>query len=56
MTMLYVFSCSVSSVSISTEERCVEFCQRGGVGKIFRFPYIETSTGGPCKEDNLLDS
>lgn len=56
MATVYVFSCFMSYVSMSTEERCVEVCQRSGTGKIFRLPYVETSTGGPCKEDSWLDS
>lgn len=56
MATVYVFYCLLSYVSIGTEERCLEFCQRGGMSKIFRLPCTETSIGASCKEANLLDS
>ena len=46
----------MSYVGITTEERCLEFCQRSGMGRIFRLPCMEMSTGVSCKEVNLLDS
>lgn len=52
MATVYVFYCFISYVSISTEEICLEFCQRGVLGKIFRLPSIEISTGVSCKEVN----
>ena len=45
MATVYVFYCFISYVSISTEEICLEFCQRGGLGKIFRLSSIDLSTG-----------
>lgn len=40
---VYVFYCFISYVSISTEKRCLEFCQGGSMGKIIRSPCIEMS-------------
>ena len=51
MATVYVFYFFISYVSISMEEICLEFCQRG-LGKIFRLPSIEIFTGVSCKEVN----
>ena len=50
--VFFLFVCFISYVSISTEEICLAFCQRGGLNKIFRLPNIEISMSVSCKEVN----